>query len=638
MKYNFILFFFLAFGFGSSAQNNYALNFNGSASMDCGTSAAYNITGTSITAEAWIYPTAFGTNYWDGTIIGKDATNISGFVLRCGATGQLSFVIAVTGNVWVEAVSANSALVLNKWQHVAGVYNGSTLKLYVNGMEVQSVNESRSLLADAAYALRVGYSPGAWAPARAFTGKIDEVRVWNVARTASEIRTNLMQHISSGTGLVTSYQMSDGSGTSVTDNSGNGHTATAGAGATWTASPIQFTGNALSFDGTDDEVLVTRKAAHDITTAITLESWVYATSNSSTQNVISKSTNAVNTGYIFPRTDNGWSTCAFYLHIAGGWRTLTTAYPSLNAWHHLAATYDGTTMKIYIDGILSASQAQSGAITTNSNDLVLGNQPGYAEYFGGSADDIRVWNVARTQAEIQASMARELNVATATGLVAYYTFNQGITAGTNTGLNYLIDQAGTQNGVLNNFALTGASSNFVAQNSSIVILPLDNLTLSAKRAGKDILVNWNAGSEDLVRGYQLQYSKDAARWSTLTTVSSNALHTYQYLHTAPENGTWFYRLKVMNTDNSYSYSTVCRFIISGNGLSAMLYPNPAHQELVFIQLEQPGYVFLYDQSGRQLKRQYLQSGVQRFSIAGVSPGVYQVYAPDAGFSGRLVIR
>lgn len=638
MKYISILVFFLYVGSGSNAQNNYALNFNGSASLDCGMSAAFNITGTGITTEAWIYPTAFGTNYWDGTIIGKDATNNTGFVLRCGATGQLSFVIAVTGSVWVEAVSANNALSLNKWQHVAGVYNGSTLKLYINGMEVQSVNETRSMIADAAYGMRIGNSPGAWAPARAFTGKIDEARVWNVARSAIEVRTNLMKHISTGTGLVASYQMSDGSGSSVTDNSGNGHTATVGSGATWVPSPIQLTGNALSFDGTDDDVLITRKSAHDITTAITLESWVYATKNTGTQNVISKSTNLVNTGYIFPRTDDGWATCVFYLHIGGAWRTLTVAYPSLNAWHHLAATYDGTMMKVYIDGTLSGTLAQSGAISSNSNDLVLGNQTGFSEYFGGKADDIRVWNVARTQAEIQASMSRELNPATATGLVAYYTFNQGITAGTNTGLNVLVDQAGTQNGVLNNFALTGASSNFVAQNSNIVILPLDNLILTARHSGKDILLSWKAGIETQVSGYQLQYSQDADHWIKLAEVNSNPQHTYQYLHASPGNGTWFYRLKVMNTDESYTYSSICRYIISGNGVSPLLYPNPASQGVVYIQLEQPGYVFLYDQSGRQLKCHYLQSGVQRFNIAGISPGVYQVLSPDAGFSGRLVIR
>jgi hypothetical protein len=88
---------------------------------------------------------------------------------------------------------------------------------------------------------------------------------------------------------------------------------------------------------------------------------------------------------------------------SGGWRTLSAIYPSLNAWHHLAATYDGATMKLYIDGVLSASQAQTGTIATNTNSLTLGNQTGYSEYFGGYGDEFRVWNVARTQAQIQGS-------------------------------------------------------------------------------------------------------------------------------------------------------------------------------------------------------------------------------------------
>ena len=83
-------------------------------------------------------------------------------------------------------------------------------------------------------------------------------------------------------------------------------------------------------------------------------------------------------------------------------------------------------MKLYIDGVLAASQAQAGSIATNSNPLVLGNQSGYSEYFGGTADEFRIWNVARTQSQIQNNMNKELNPTTQTGLVSYYTADQGI--------------------------------------------------------------------------------------------------------------------------------------------------------------------------------------------------------------------
>lgn len=94
---------------------------------------------------------------------------------------------------------------------------------------------------------------------------------------------------------------------------------------------MQFGANAVSFDGTNDFVTIPDDNTLDINTAITLEAWVYAIKNTGVQNVISKSSNTVNTGYIFPRTDNGWTNVVVCLRIGGGWKTLSAAYPSLSS-------------------------------------------------------------------------------------------------------------------------------------------------------------------------------------------------------------------------------------------------------------------------------------------------------------------
>ena len=60
------------------------------------------------------------------------------------------------------------------------------------------------------------------------------------------------------------------------------------------------------------------------------------------------------------------------LHLNGRYVQLTAAYPALNEWHHVAATYDGYFMRLYLDGVLVASKEAQGDITVNNNNLVMG--------------------------------------------------------------------------------------------------------------------------------------------------------------------------------------------------------------------------------------------------------------------------
>jgi hypothetical protein len=162
MKKNLLLTILLISFFQASAQDNHSIYFNGSATVSCGTGAGLNITSNIVTLEAWIFPTTFATNYWEGSIIARDATNCTGYTLRSGAAGRLSFVIAVPGTAWVETVTGNNVLTLNTWQHVAAVYNGTTMKLYLNGVEISSINETRNIVGDATVPTMIGSSPGAW--------------------------------------------------------------------------------------------------------------------------------------------------------------------------------------------------------------------------------------------------------------------------------------------------------------------------------------------------------------------------------------------------------------------------------------------------------------------------------------------
>ena len=97
----------------------------------------------------------------------------------------------------------------------------------------------------------------------------------------------------------------------------------------------------------------------------------------------------------------------------------------LNQWYHVAATYDGSYMRIYIDGVLENSVAITGAIQGFDTDLHIGNWTTCTDTrgFKGIIDEARIWNVARTEQQLRETMYSEL-IGTETGLYAYYKFNE----------------------------------------------------------------------------------------------------------------------------------------------------------------------------------------------------------------------
>ncbi len=97
-----------------------------------------------------------------------------------------------------------------------------------------------------------------------------------------------------------------------------------------------------------------------------------------------------------------------------------------DTWYHVAATYDGSTMRLYLDGNIVGSKSKSGLIDSNPNiDAWIGKNPGSNNRaWEGLIDEVRIWNVARNQAEIQANTDIELT-GNETGLVAYYSLNEG---------------------------------------------------------------------------------------------------------------------------------------------------------------------------------------------------------------------
>ncbi|MBI2273886.1 MAG: HYR domain-containing protein [Bacteroidetes bacterium] len=220
----------------------------------------------------------------------------------------------------------------------------------------------------------------------------------------------------------------------------------------------------LHFDGVNDNIAIPVQPALNISSAITIETWIKPTKASGVQDIISKARSGADNGYIL-RTLSGWSTIDFWLYMNSfGWRRLSVPFGSskLGQWHHIAATYDGKIMRVFIDGVQAGQLIFSGSIITNNNPLTIGSQTGYNTYFGGALDETRIWNRALSQCEIAQHMNCELTGAE-DGLAAYYKYNQGTADISNLTETQLVD-AGPNGvtGTLNNFGLLSTTSNWTS--------------------------------------------------------------------------------------------------------------------------------------------------------------------------------
>src|SRR5207244_13011036 len=80
----------------------------------------------------------------------------------------------------------------------------------------------------------------------------------------------------------------------------------------------------------------------------------------------------------------------------------------LNSWTHLAVTYDGATLRLYVNGIQTAAQAVTGSLLSSTAPLRIGGDAPWGEYFSGTIDEVRVYNRALSAAEIQVDMIKAI--------------------------------------------------------------------------------------------------------------------------------------------------------------------------------------------------------------------------------------
>ncbi|MFN9658322.1 MAG: LamG-like jellyroll fold domain-containing protein, partial [Dolichospermum sp.] len=441
---------------GLTSGSDKALSFNGVDNyVEIPHSAALSL--NTFTLEAWVNQTQIKGDWQP--IITKEANN--GYEVNYGLYiepngSRLDFAFQDSNGNWRYIYPSQASLTLNQLTHVAATYDGAKLSLYINGQLDTSVDWVGTPLQNN-YPVKIGRELNAWNP---FAGQIDDVRIWNVARTQTEIQANYNQQlVGNETGLAGYWNFNEPSGSTALDKTINGNNGNiigathvnqtgtpteqlAAANIIYTVTDLPDQGvlgltsgsdKALSFNGVDNYVDVGNPATLQITGNQTIEMWLKPTNFNNRQNPYAKAYGGE--GTITVETDG---TVSYFYGVSGDnsgdYQGFNTGV-SLKAdeWNHLSIVRDLTANKLYwyINGAkVNEIDAQYSAAVASSNAIYIGR--GYVSNLSGQIDDVRIWNGARTQTQIQANLNKTLT-GTETGLAGYWNFNN-ITGNTATDL------------------------------------------------------------------------------------------------------------------------------------------------------------------------------------------------------------
>jgi Tol biopolymer transport system component len=370
----------------------HSLTLNGtSAYMEVPNSSSLDFTGP-FTLEAWVKTNRPSAAQGIIERYGIGPASNGGYALRFYSGGKLRFYTLKNGAEG-DWVTSNTALTVGVWHHVAAVFDGSQLRLYVNGI-LDASKASTFAPTSGTNNLMIGQS-GIHSTYR-FNGSIDEVRV-----TARAVYTqNFIPQSSLMPGPDTRglWKFDD---QNTNDLSGNGNNGTLFNGARFAPDVPLASSNSMSFDGTNSFVEVPNSASLNITGPFTIEAWFKVNELAAGyQSIVARFGLAPDNdgGYLLYLTSTGKPLFAT-LRNGGDWDTITGGTTvTTDVWHHVAGVFDGTQMRVYLDGALDGSKSSTFAPVSGTRNLAIGgagpNHDGtiYRAYhnFNGLIDEVRI--------------------------------------------------------------------------------------------------------------------------------------------------------------------------------------------------------------------------------------------------------
>jgi len=326
-----------------------------------------------------------------------DTTSRYGLFANNTVENQFNAYISGTTVAVLGTTLSGGTVTAGQWFHTTVTYDGTSYRLYVNGtlVSADSTTPARDFSGCWVFGHEVdgaGLCSSGFDSGQAWDGKIDEVKIYNYVRSSSQIAadaaTDTLNPSLPGA-PVAEWKLDENTGANAYDTSGNGYIGTL-TGTTWATGKV---GSALNFNGTND-VVQTSNPILTGTGDFTIEGWINHTLSSGVDYIAGNyGVSSCSTGIEFYANNGILGT---YINgYAGGTTTLNT-----DTWYHVATTRSSGAVKLYVNGKQDGTGTLASSIGGNCN-WAIGNGPNYtSEKFDGKIDHVRVFNYARTPAQI----------------------------------------------------------------------------------------------------------------------------------------------------------------------------------------------------------------------------------------------
>lgn len=363
----------------------YSAYFDGSGDyLSMASNAMLNLETGDFTVEFWAYPTSTATDFF-----GISATGSGGFFVGFSSSGTVGWGWGRNAVAWDYRVASSATI--NTWQHVAVSRSGTSMRLFVNGVQ-QGTTQTNSTSYDLSATSTTVGSQGA---NYYLTGSLSNLRVvkGTAVYTANFTPPTAPLTAISGTSLLTCQS------NTFIDNSTNNFTITANGNATpKQISPFTLTystgqsytpsvfGGSMYFDGSGDYLSTSNSILAMGTASFTMEAWVYWTGGSGSYRQLFST-----------RTTTGSSTAQGSLAVTPGnaliWWTssaiiTTSATLQQNSWNHVALVRNGTALAVYLNGVSVGTATNSDNLTASVFSIGANNDG--SEPFTGYLSDVRV--------------------------------------------------------------------------------------------------------------------------------------------------------------------------------------------------------------------------------------------------------